>query len=75
MENPKKKPPVLTCGKHLAYLIFETWEGIGVVTGLAKTTCRAWRNNNIPTKHRAAICAAAITKGWDVEEDDFRGDL
>jgi len=70
-----KKPPILTRGKALAYFIFETWENMGKVVNLKKTTCRAWRNNNVPSKYRATLVEAAQAKGWDVDEFSFRGDL
>jgi len=74
MENLRKPPPLIH-GKNLAYKIFETWENLGAAVGVSKTTCRAWRNDNVPSKYRAALVIAARGKGWDVVETDFRGDL
>jgi len=76
MEKQKlKRKPAGLLGKALAKHIFETWEKMGAIVGVHYLSCRGWRNNNVPTKHRAAICAAAVAKGWNVEESDFRGDL
>ncbi len=76
MTKLKKKPFGLR-GKSLAKHIFETWEGVSSATGknVTYTSCRAWKNNNVPMWHRAAVCAAAIAAGWQVEIDDFRGGL
>ena len=76
MAKLKKKPAGLR-GQALAKHIFETWEGVSSATGrnVTYTSCRAWKKNNVPAWHRAATCAAAIARGWDVEIDDFRGDL
>jgi hypothetical protein len=75
MDKLKNKPDWLN-GKALAKHIFETWQGVSLATGkgMLYTTCRAWRNNGVPSKHRAAICAAALARGWNVRIDDFRGD-
>ena len=74
MTKLKKKPPCLR-GKALAKHIFGTWRELEKVTGVPFTTCRNWVKNNVPAWHRAAVCSAAVAKYWDVEEDDFRGDL
>ena len=74
MAKLKKKPAGLI-GQALAKHIFETWRGLSEVTGAPFTSCRAWKNNNVPSWHRAAICAAAVAKGWNVDVDDFRGDI
>ena len=73
----KKAKPAGLRGQGLAKHIFETWEGVSGATGrnVTYTSCRAWKNNNVPPWHRAAICAAAVAAGWDVIDDDFRGGL
>ena len=64
-------------GKKLARIIFENDAGISLALGgkPAQQVVWAWRNNNVPTKHRATLVEAARAKGWDVDEFNFRGDL
>jgi lipocalin len=64
-------------GKRLAEVIFDGSTGISAALGgkPCYQVIWAWRNNNIPAKHRAKLVEAARAKGFDVEEFNFRGDL
>jgi len=64
-------------GKQLAEIIFDGYKGISRALGgkPCYQVIWAWRNNNVPAKHRAALVQAARDKGWDIEEFDLRGDM
>jgi len=64
-------------GKRLAEVIFDGYEGISVALGgkPCYQVIWAWRNNNVPAKHRATLVIEAKKRGWDIEEFDLRGDM
>jgi len=76
MEKQKlKRKPAGLRGKALAKHIFETWENMGRVVGVHYLSCRGWKNNNVPAKHRAKIVEEAAKRGFDITEQQLRGDL
>lgn len=64
-------------GLRLVRHIFESWVAVAEILSIERQNITNWKKNThgVPKKHRAKLVIEAAKLGFDITEQQLRGDL